>query len=438
MDLGEGLRKAIARLRGSTIIDSKTIREFNKELQKTLLSADVDVKLVLELTKRIEDAALHEEVPPGISHKDFIISKVYEELVRLMGKKYEPELKPKRILLLGIYGSGKTTTAAKLAKFYQDRGLSAGLICCDVSRPAAYEQLETLAKQANVAFFGIKGEHDAAKIAKAGLEALKDKKVIICDSSGRNALDEELIKELKSVAEAFKPDEKFLVINADIGQVASKQAKEFDQAVKIDGVIVTKLDGSGKGGGALSAVAAANSRVTFIGTGEKLNALELYDPNKFVGRLLGIPDIEGLVSTIQEAVKEANIKPEEVNIEELNFDTFYTQLKAMSKMGPIKNILSMLGLADAPKEAIEQSEAKMKKYKAIISSMTPEERKDERLMHDASRIKRVAKGSGTTEKDVRELLSDFAKMKKLLSAFQNDRNLRGLASKFKGLNLPNQ
>jgi len=438
MDLGEGLRKAIARLKGSTIIDSKTIKEFNKELQKSLLSADVDVKLVLELTKRIEDAALHEEVPPGISHKDFIISKVYEELVRLMGKKYEPELKPKRILLLGIYGSGKTTTAAKLAKFYQDRGLSAGLICCDVSRPAAYEQLETLAKQANVAFFGIKGEHDAAKIAKAGLEALKDKKVIICDSSGRNALDEELIKELKSVAEAFKPDEKFLVINADIGQVASKQAKEFDQAVKIDGVIVTKLDGSGKGGGALSAVAAANSRVTFIGTGEKLNALELYDPNKFVGRLLGIPDIEGLVSTIQEAVKEANIKPEEVNIEELNFDTFYTQLKAMSKMGPIKNILSMLGLADAPKEAIEQSEAKMKKYKAIISSMTPEERKDERLMHDASRIKRVAKGSGTTEKDVRELLSDFAKMKKLLSAFQNDRNLRGLASKFKGLNLPNQ
>jgi len=438
MDLGEGLRKAIARLKGSTIIDSKTIKEFNKELQKSLLSADVDVKLVLELTKRIEDAALHEEVPPGISHKDFIISKVYEELVRLMGKKYEPELKPKRILLLGIYGSGKTTTAAKLAKFYQDRGLSAGLICCDVSRPAAYEQLETLAKQANVAFFGIKGEHDAAKIAKAGLEALKDKKVIICDSSGRNALDEELIKELKSVAEAFKPDEKFLVINADIGQVASKQAKEFDQAVKIDGVIVTKLDGSGKGGGALSAVAAANSRVTFIGTGEKLNALELYDPNKFVGRLLGIPDIEGLVSTIQEAVKEANIKPEEVNIEELNFETFYTQLKAMSKMGPIKNILSMLGLADAPKEAIEQSEAKMKKYKAIISSMTPEERKDERLMHDASRIKRVAKGSGTTEKDVRELLSDFAKMKKLLSAFQNDRNLRGLASKFKGLNLPNQ
>ncbi|MGC8699512.1 MAG: signal recognition particle receptor subunit alpha [Candidatus Micrarchaeia archaeon] len=438
MDLGEGLRKAIARLKGATIIDSKTIKEFNKELQKALLSADVDVKLVFELTKRIEDAALHEEVPPGVSQKDFILNKVYEELVRLMGSKYEPEIKPKRILLLGIYGSGKTTTAAKLAKFYQDRGLSAGLICCDVSRPAAYEQLEMLAKQASVAFFGIKGEKDAAKIAKAGAEALKDRKILICDSSGRNALDKELTEELKRVANAFKPDEKLLVVNADIGQVASKQAKEFDDAVKINGVIITKLDGSGKGGGALSAVAAANARVTFIGTGEKLNALELYDPNKFVGRLLGIPDIEGIVSTVQEAIKEANIKPEEANIEELNFETFYTQLKAMSKMGPLKNMLNMLGIVDAPKEVINQSEEKMKKYKAIISSMTTEERRNEKLMHDSSRIRRVAKGSGTTEKDVRELLSDFAKMKKLLNVFQNDRNYKGIASKFKGLDFTKQ
>ncbi|MGC8662186.1 MAG: signal recognition particle receptor subunit alpha [Candidatus Micrarchaeia archaeon] len=435
MDLGEGLRKAIAKLKGATIIDSKTIKEFNKELQKVLLSADVEVKLVFEFTKSIEDAALHEEVPPGVSQKDFILNKVYEELVRLLGKKFEPELKPKRIILLGIYGSGKTTTAAKLAKFYQDRGLSAGLICCDVSRPAAYEQLSTLAKQANIAFFGIKGEKDPAKIAQAGAEALKDKKVLICDSSGRSALDTELITELKRVVDAFKPDEKLLVINADIGQVASKQAKEFDSAVAISGVIITKLDGSGKGGGALSAVAAANARVTFIGTGEKLNALELYDPNKFVGRLLGIPDIEGIVSTVQEAIKEANINPEDVNIEELNFETFYTQLKAMSKMGPLKNMLNMFGVVDAPKDVISKSEEKLKKYKAIISSMTAEERKDEKIMHDSSRIKRVAKGSGVTEKDVRDLLSDFAKMKKLINTFQNDRNFRGMATKFKGFDI---
>ncbi len=432
MDLGEGLRKAIAKLKGLTIVDAKSLKEFNKELQKALLSADVSVNLVFELTKRIEDAALHEEIPPGITQKDFIINKVYEELVNLMGSKYEPKIEPKRILLLGIYGSGKTTSAAKLAKFYQDRGLSSGLICCDVSRPAAYEQLETLAKQANVSFFGMKGEKDVEKIIKNGLEELKSKKVIICDSSGRSALDKELINELKRVSNSFKPDEKLLVINADTGQVASKQAKEFDEAVKITGVIITKLDGSGKGGGALSAVAAA--KVTFIGTGEKLNALEFYDPNKFVGRLLGIPDIEGIISNVQEAMKEADIKPEEVNIEELNFETFYTQLKAMSKMGPLKNMLGMLGVVDAPKDAIEKSEEKLRKYKSVIGSMTKEERQNEKLMHESSRIRRVAKGSGTTEKDVRELLSDFAKMKKLLHTFQNDRNLKKF-SNLKGLGI---
>ncbi|MGC8710256.1 MAG: signal recognition particle receptor subunit alpha [Candidatus Micrarchaeia archaeon] len=434
MDLGEGLRKAIAKLKGLTIVDAKSLKEFNKELQKALLSADVSVNLVFELTKRIEDAALHEEIPPGITQKDFIINKVYEELVNLMGSKYEPKIEPKRILLLGIYGSGKTTSAAKLAKFYQDRGLSSGLICCDVSRPAAYEQLETLAKQANVSFFGMKGEKDVEKIIKNGLEELKSKKVIICDSSGRSALDKELINELKRVSNSFKPDEKLLVINADTGQVASKQAKEFDEAVKITGVIITKLDGSGKGGGALSAVAAAKAKVTFIGTGEKLNALEFYDPNKFVGRLLGIPDIEGIISNVQEAMKEADIKPEEVNIEELNFETFYTQLKAMSKMGPLKNMLGMLGVVDAPKDAIEKSEEKLRKYKSVIGSMTKEERQNEKLMHESSRIRRVAKGSGTTEKDVRELLSDFAKMKKLLHTFQNDRNLKKF-SNLKGLGI---
>lgn len=289
MDLGEGLRKAIAKLTGATIIDARTIKEFNKELQRALISADVDVALALSLTQKIEDIALKESLPPGVSAKDYITNIVYEELVRLMGESYEPEIRPKRILLLGLYGSGKTTTAAKLAKFYQDRGLGSALIACDVFRPAAYEQLETLAKQAGVGFFGIKGETDVEKIVRQATASLRDKKVLICDTSGRNALDGELISELKAISGEFEPTEKLLVINADTGQVAGKQAKEFDGAVKLTGVIVTKLDGSGKGGGALSAVSAAHVNVSFIGTGEKLNALELYDPKKFVGRLLGVP-----------------------------------------------------------------------------------------------------------------------------------------------------
>ncbi|MDE1870527.1 MAG: signal recognition particle receptor subunit alpha, partial [Candidatus Micrarchaeota archaeon] len=258
MDLGEGLRKALARLSGATIIDAKSIKEFNKELQKALLGSDVEVSLVLALTRKIEDAALKSKLPAGVSPKDYITNLVYDELVKLMGKKFEPTLEPKRILMLGLYGSGKTTSSAKLAKFYQDRRLSSAVICCDVERPAAYEQLETLAKQAGVGFFGIKGEKDVKKIVKQGLAQFKDKKVIIFDSSGRNALDKELIEELKEINHEAKPDEKILVISADIGQIAGKQAKQFDEAVKLTGVIVTKIDGSGKGGGALSAVNAAN------------------------------------------------------------------------------------------------------------------------------------------------------------------------------------
>ncbi len=430
MDLGEGLRKAIAKLQGSTIIDLKTIREFNKELQRALISSDVELSLVSTFTKKIEDAAVREKIPEGVSPKDYITNMVYEELVVLMGKSYEPQIKPKRILMLGMYGSGKTTTTGKLAKFYQDRGLSVGLICCDVARPAAYEQLETLAKQVNASFFGIKGEKDARKILKEGVKALKDRKVIICDSSGRSAFDEILVNEIKAISEELKPDEKFLVINADTGQVAGKQAKEFNDAVKITGVIVTKMDGSGRGGGALSAVSAANVNITFIGTGEKMNSLELYNSEKFVGRLLGIPDIESLIKNVNEAIKEANIKPDEINSEELNFDTFYSQLKTMSKMGPVKNMLGMMGMADVPKNVVDQGEEKLSKYKVIIGSMTKEERKNDKLLRDHSRITRIAAGSGTQEKDVRMLISEFNKMKKFYEMFKNDRNVKKNLSKF--------
>jgi signal recognition particle subunit SRP54 len=430
MDLGEGLRKAIARLTGATIIDAKTIREFNKELQKALLSADVEVGLVYALTKKIEEIALKEKLPEGVGPKEYITNIVYEELVRLMGDSYKPEIKPKKILLVGMYGSGKTTTAAKLAKFYQDRGLSVGLICCDVARPAAYEQLETLAAQAGIQFFGMKGEKDASKIVREGMKALSSRKLIICDSSGRSALDEALIIELKGISREFFPEEKLLVINADTGQVAGRQASEFNSAVGITGVIVTKMDGSGRGGGALSAVNAAKVRVTFVGVGEKLSAIELYDSKKFVGRLLGVPDIESLIKHVNDAIAEARIKPEEIESEELNFETFYTQLKAMSKMGPIKNTLGMMGVVDVPKEVVEQGEGKLGKYSAIIGSMTLEERRDDRMVRSSDRIRRIAKGSGTEEKDVRSLLNDFNKMKKFYKMFKNDRNVKKNMTKF--------
>ena len=430
MDLGEGLRQAIAKLTKATIIDAKTIREFNKELQKTLLSADVEVKLVLNFTKEIEEQALKSKPPAGLSSKDYITNIVYEELVKLVGPTYVPEMKKQRILLMGLYGSGKTTTAAKLAKYYQDRGLSSAVVCCDVTRPAAYTQLETLAKQANVGFFGMEHEKSAAKIIKLGIEKFKDKQVIICDTSGRNALDEQLIQELKEVTKELNPDEKVLVVSADIGQVAGKQAREFDGAVKISGVILTKMDGSGKGGGALSASSAANARVMFIGLGEKLNNLESFDSNKFIGGLLGIPDIKSLIDHVQTAIQEANLKPDEMEAEELNFETFYTQLKAMGSMGPLKSVFGMMGAPDVPKDLVEQGEEKLKKYKVIIASMTKEERKREKLLHDSKRIARIANGSGTTEKDVHQMISEFNKMKKVFDNLKNDRGFKKRFAKF--------
>ena len=430
MDLGEGLRQAIAKLTRATIIDAKTIKEFNKDLQKTLISADVEVRLVLNFTRDIEEKALRSKPPEGVAPTDYITNLVYEELVKLMGRTYTPRLQKQRILLAGLYGAGKTTTAAKLAKFYQDRGLSSGVICCDVSRPAAYEQLETLAKQANVSFFGMKGEKDPTKIVKEGLNQLRDKKVIICDTSGRSALDPALTEELKKVNSMLVPDERYLVINADIGQVAGRQAREFNNAVGLTGVIVTKMDGSGKGGGALSATHAANSAVAFIGVGEKLGNLEPYDAEKFIGRLLGMPDIASLVANVQEAVKEANLKPEEMEMEELNFDSFYSQLKAMGKMGPLKNVFGMMGAPDVPKDLVEQGEGKLNKYKVIIGSMTKDERKDGALLHDPDRVTRIAKGSGTSEKDVRQLLTDFNKMKKMFNSLKNDRNFKKRFAKF--------
>ncbi len=431
MDLGENLRKALAKLTHTTIIDAKTIREFNKEIQKTLIMADVDVTLVLSLTKRIEEKALKSKPPAGVSSKDYITNIVYDELVNLVGKKYEPEFKKQRILLLGLYGSGKTTTSAKLAKFYQNKGLGSGIICCDTTRPAAYEQLKTLAEQANVSFFGIKNETDVKKVVREGLKELKDKPIIICDTGGRSALDDELSKELKIITKEFNPDKKMLVISADIGQVAGRQAEQFNNAIGINGVILTKMDGSSKGGGALSATNAANVNVLFIGNGEKLGNIEPFNPDDYIGGLLGIPNISKLIDTVTNAIKEANLEPEDTNMEKLNFNTFYNQLKALNKMGPLSSVLKMFGAADVPKGMVEQSEDKLKKYKVIIASMTKEERDDDKLLHNNNRIMRIAKGSGTTEKDVRGLLSDFNKMKRSFNMLKNDRNMKRM---FPGFN----
>ncbi len=283
MDLGSGIRKALAKITGASAVDEKAVKELVKELQRVLITNDVNVKLVLELTKKIEERSLREKLVPGLSLREHVVRVVYEELQKMLGEKFEPKLGKQKILLLGLFGAGKTTCAAKLAKFYQSKGLKVALIAADVHRPAAFDQLEQLSSQAKCGGFGIRGEKNAVKIAEDALRDLYGKyDVLILDSAGRSAFDSEMAKELKKVAEVFHPEEKFLVVSADVGQVAGKQAQEFHNTVGVSGVIVTKMDGSGKGGGALSSVAVSGGRIAFIGTGEKIGDFQQFDSTKFV------------------------------------------------------------------------------------------------------------------------------------------------------------
>jgi len=431
MDLGEGLRKALAKLTGAALIDESAVKSFIKELQRTLISNDVNVKLVFELSKRIEERALKEKPLPGVTPKEHVVRVVYDELVKLMGEKYAPRIEKQRILMLGLFGSGKTTTTIKVARFYQSKGLKSGVICCDTFRPAAYEQLKQLAERHGVPFFGKKGETDARRIIQEGLEALKNCDVVILDSSGRNAFDAQLQEELRNIRDAFQPNERFLVISADIGQVAGKQAAEFNATIPLTGVIVTKLDGSGKGGGALSAVAATGAKVAFIGTGEKAEDFEVFDSKKYVGRLLGFPDIDALLTKIARIAEEEQLNPEELLEEKFTIKTFYEQLRATKRMGPLKNVFGMLGMVDLPKEMVEQSEEKLKKYEVIINSMTPAEREDATLVKKShSRQERIAKGAGVKVEDVRRLITEFEKMEKVMNMFKKNRGFRKQMEKF--------
>lgn len=422
MDLGKKLREALAKLTGKAYVDESDVKALIKDLQRVLISSDVNVKLVLSLSKKIEERALRSEKMEALTLKEHVTKIVYEELVSLMGSNHKPRLDKHRVLMCGLYGSGKTTTCAKLAHFYKSRGLSVALIAADTDRPAAQEQLEQLAKAVGAAYYTIKGEKDPARIVADALKKARED-VVIADSAGRSAFDGHLVEELRAIAEVMEPDENYLVISADIGQIAGKQAGEFNSAVPLSGVIVTKMDGSGKGGGALSSVAAADTKIAFVGIGEKPADFEAFDSERFVGRLLGVPDIGALMEKIKEISKESEMK--EVDLEQLSIESFYEQLKAAKKLGPLGNVFSMLGAADVPKEMVQQSEEKLRKFESMINSMTKAEKKDASLLKGSqSRVARIARGSGCSEKEVREFLSQFEKMEKMMGMFKRNRGFR--------------
>jgi signal recognition particle subunit FFH/SRP54 (srp54) len=278
--LGGSLKDALKKLAGKTVVDRPAVEELSRDLQRALLQSDVNVKLVLALTQTIKKRALEEEPPKGMGVREHVLRIVYQELVHLVGDAGIVDLSPQVILMAGLQGSGKTTTTAKLARFFQRKGLRVGVICADVFRPGAYDQLNTLCARINVPCYGMTGSNDAMAITRNGLDLFKQMEVILIDTQGRHALENELIEEIIQISRISQARHRWLVIDAALGQQAAEQSRRFHEAIGIDGVIVTKMDGTAKGGGALSAVAETKSGIVFIGSGETIEDLERFRTGK--------------------------------------------------------------------------------------------------------------------------------------------------------------
>jgi signal recognition particle subunit SRP54 len=427
--LGSSLTDAIKKIFRASVVDEAAVKELVRDIQRALLQADVNVQLVLEISKRIEERALKEKMPPGISRREHVIKVVYEELTRFVGDKPVPLIvepgKRKIIMLVGIQGSGKTTAAAKLARFYQKKGLKPALICADTYRPGAFAQLQQLAARLNVPIFGDPKNKDPVKVVAEGLKHFGDKDLIIVDTAGRHKEERDLIKEMKTLEQKIKPDEVVMVIDGTIGQQALIQAKTFHEATPIGAILVTKLDGSARGGGALSAVAATGAPIKFIGTGEKTEDIESFIPSRFVGRLLGMGDLETLLEKVKEAeIKVPQKKAKAILSGKFTLTDMYEQFEAVKGMGPFRKVLQMLpGMSqNVPEEMLNTAEGRLEKWRVIIQSMRPEEKENPKLFN-SSRVKRVAHGSGTTEKDVKELLKQYVMMRKMMKMFKRKKKL---------------
>ena len=427
--LGSSLYEAIRKVFRASVIDEATVKELVHDIQKALFQADVNVQLVLDISKRIEERALKEKVPPGVSRREHLIKVVYEELTRFLGEKSIPiKIEPgkrKVIMLVGIQGSGKTTAAAKLARYFQKRGLKPAVVCVDTYRPGAYAQLQQLANRINVPFYGDLKAKDPVKVAFDGLKQFGDKDIVMIDTAGRHKEEQELIKEMKMLDKSLKPDEVMLVIDGTIGQQATVQAKAFHEATPIGSILVTKLDGSARGGGALSAVAATGAPIKFIGTGEKVEDIESFVPSRFVGRLLGMGDLETLIEKVREAeVKVPEKKAKAILSGKFTLTDMYEQFEAMKGMGAFRKLLKMLpGMSyNIPEDMLSTAEGRLEKWRVMIQSMTPEEKDDPKIFN-ASRMKRVARGSGTSEKEVKELLKQYVMMRRMLKTLRRKKKL---------------
>jgi len=436
--LGSSLKNTLGKIAKSIFVDEKLINELVKDIQRALLQSDTNVQLVFDLSQKIKTRA-KEKVPPGLTKKEYLINVVYEELTNFLGEETHElkiEKKPTKIMLVGLFGSGKTTQAGKLAKFYKKRGYKIALLQTDTWRPAAYDLLEQLSKQVGVDFYGIKKEKNPLKIYKEFESKLKEHDVVLIDTAGRDALSKDLIKELNDLNKLVKPDERLLVISGDLGQAAQKQAEAFHEACDVSGVIVTKLEGTAKGGGALSACAVTKAPIKFIGVGEKIDDLELFHPQRFVSRLIGMGDLETLLEKAKEVISEEEAKDlgQKFLKGDFNLIDLYQQMVSLKKMGSLKKLMEMVpgfSQLSLPKELLDVQEGKLEQWKIAMDSMTQAELEDPDII-SVDRIDRISKGSGIKVSIIRELLKQYRQSKKMMKMFKGEKDIGKMMKKMKG------
>ncbi len=424
-NLGNRFQDIFKKIRGHGRLSESNIKDALREVKMSLLEADVNYKVVKDFTNKISEKAIGTEVIRGVNPAQQFIKLVNDELVELLGgtsSKLTKGLRnPTIIMLAGLQGAGKTTFAAKLAKFLKKQNEKLLLVGVDVYRPAAIKQLQVLGQQIGVDVYSEEDTKDVVGIATRAIEKAKEINAtyMIVDTAGRLHIDETLMEELKELKRAIKPQEILLVVDAMIGQDAVNLAESFNNALSVDGVILTKLDGDARGGAALSIKAVVGKPIKFIGVGEKLNDIEIFHPDRLVSRILGMGDVVSLVEKAQEVIDENEAKSLEEKIKSQKFDLndFLKQLQTIKRLGSLGGILKLI--PGIPKiDDLAPAEKEMKKVEAIIQSMTKEERKKPDILK-ASRKIRIAKGSGTDVSDVNKLLKQFEQMKSMMKMFSS-------------------
>jgi signal recognition particle subunit SRP54 len=449
-NLRTGLRGAIKKIVRASDINEELINSLCKDIQRALLQSDVNVKLVLEITNRIKARAINEEPVKGLTRKDHIITILYGELARMLGYSGQPiknidrfqqtderiinfgPNKQSIILMLGIQGSGKTTVAAKLARWLLKHGYSVGVIGADTWRPGALTQLRMNCSRINVEVYGDEASTSALDIVKKGLEYFKIQAVdiIIVDTAGRHKEESSLLDEMREMRNVIDPDLALLIIDGTIGQQAFNQARAFHEAAPVGGIVVTKLDGTAKGGGVLAASAVTGAKVMFIGTGERIDDLEVFSPTSFVGRILGMGDIKAVLEMARGLELQADQNQAKRLLSgKMTIEDFYAQMENVGKMGFRSVIDNLPGLSGMVKEdQLDALEGKMEKWRFIIQSMTKDEKKNPEIINE-SRRKRIARGSGVTEHEIKDLVKQYNNSKTMMKQAKG-RQMQGMLRKF--------